>query len=93
MWVMLIYSAQTQNGGGRGRSLLAFVSRTTQRTLLNIYANGRLHEDDENSPNPVAAMDDGIIIAGFIEPLIKDGGPVPELLIDDDCGISRVEDV
>lgn len=46
-----------------------------------------------NSPNPVAAMDDGIIIVGFIEPLIKDGGPVPELLIDDDCGIKRVEDV
>lgn len=46
-----------------------------------------------NSPNPVAAMDDGIIIVGLIEPLIRDGGPVPELLIDDDCGIRRVEDV
>lgn len=38
-------------------------------------------------------MDDGIIIVGFIEPPIRDGGPVPELLIDDDCGIRRVEDV
>lgn len=50
-------------------------------------------EQEENSPNPVAAMDDGIIIVGFIEPLIKDGGPVPELLIDDACGIRSVEDV
>lgn len=49
-------------------------------------------EAKENSPNPVAAMDDGIIIDGFIDPLIKDGGPVPELLIDD-CGIKSVEDV
>lgn len=44
--------------------------------------------------NPVAAMDDGKIIVGLIEPPpIKDGGPVPELLIDDDCGINKVEDV
>lgn len=48
----------------------------------------------ENSPNPVAAIDDGIIIDGFIEPPIIDGsGPVPELLIDDDCGINSVDDV
>lgn len=46
----------------------------------------------ENLPNPVAAMDDGIIIDGLIEPLINDGGPVPELLIDD-CGIRSVDDV
>ena len=38
-------------------------------------------------------MDDGKIIVGLIEPPIKDGGPVPELLIDDDCGINKVEDV
>lgn len=36
-------------------------------------------------------MDDGIIIEGLIEPPIIDG--VPELLIDDDCGISKVDDV
>lgn len=46
-----------------------------------------------NLPKPVAAMEDGIIIVGFIDPFIKDGGPVPELLIDDDCGIKSVEDV
>lgn len=38
-------------------------------------------------------MDDGIISEGFIDPPIMDGGPVPELLIDDDCGIRRVDDV
>lgn len=53
---------------------------------------GNCVEAEENSPNPVAAIEDGIIIDGFIEPLIKEGGPVPELLIDD-CGISNVEDV
>lgn len=52
-----------------------------------------LKPDGKDSPNPVAAMDDGSIIVGFIEPPIKDGGPVPELLIDDDCGIKSVEDV
>jgi hypothetical protein len=47
----------------------------------------------KNSPNPVAAMDDGIINAGLIEPLIIEDGAVPALLIDDDCGMRSVEDV
>lgn len=38
-------------------------------------------------------MDEGIIIAGLIEPLIMEDGAVPALLIDDDCGIRSVEDV
>lgn len=59
-----------------------------------LYAKGKSHySSHENSPNPVAAMDDGIIIDGFIDPLIRDDGPVPVLLMDDDCGISSVEDV
>lgn len=38
-------------------------------------------------------MDEGIIIAGLIEPLIIEDGAVPALLIDDDWGIRRVEEV
>lgn len=52
----------------------------------------RTRKKEENSPNPVAAMDEGIIIAGLIEPLIIEDGAVPVLLIDD-CGIRSVEDV
>ena len=47
----------------------------------------------KNSPNPVAAMDEGIIIVGLIEPLIIEDGAVPVLLMDDECGIRSVEDV
>lgn len=54
---------------------------------------GLLSEGEEHLPNPVAAIDDGIIIDGLIEPLISDGGIVPELLMDDACGMRRVEEV
>lgn len=48
---------------------------------------------EKNSPKLVAIVVCGIIMLGFIEPLIIDGGPVLQWLLIDDCGISSVDDV
>lgn len=47
----------------------------------------------KNLPNPVVivADDGGIIKAGFIDPLSREGGPVE--LLTEDCGMSSVDDV
>jgi hypothetical protein len=37
-------------------------------------------------------MDEGRIMVGLMEPPIRDGGPVPTLLIED-CGMRSVDDV